>query len=177
MNTISSEYREIQQQLHKDPNYGVMSVHYAPLVKDLLEKTGAKSLSDYGAGKQRLKSSLIKLGCSDFQYFPYDPAFPSYGPPTPADLVTCIDVLEHIEPSCLNSVIEDLYRITKHFGLFTVHTGPAVKVLSDGRNAHLIQQNSGWWLQKLSVYFDVIELQSISQGFWLLVSPRSSQSE
>ncbi|NDF99062.1 MAG: hypothetical protein EB101_09100 [Chitinophagia bacterium] len=172
MNTISQEYREIQMQLHLNPNYGVMSVHYAPLVKDILEKTNAGSLCDYGAGKKRLLESLRKLGAKDFDYFPYDPAFPEYGDAQPADLVTCIDVLEHIEPNCLANVISELAQITRCFGLFTVHTGPAIKVLPDGRNAHLIQQQSGWWLERLSSLFNVIELQSVNHGFWVLVEPR-----
>ncbi len=159
-------------QMHLNPNYGVMSVHYAPLVKDILEKTNAASLCDYGAGKKRLLESLRKLGTKDFDYFPYDPAFPEYGDAQPADLVTCIDVLEHIEPNCLANVISELAQITRCFGLFTVHTGPAFKVLPDGRNAHLIQQQSGWWLERLSSLFDVIELQSVNHGFWVLVEPR-----
>ena len=31
-NLISEEYRKMQQQLHENPNYGVASVGYAPLV-------------------------------------------------------------------------------------------------------------------------------------------------
>jgi hypothetical protein len=173
MNTISQEYKEIQMQLHLNPNYGVMSVHYAPLVKDILIKTNAVSLCDYGAGKKRLLETLLRLGVGEFQYFPYDPAFPEYGDAQPADLVTCIDVLEHIEPECLSNVISELARITRWFGLFTVHTGPAVKVLPDGRNAHLIQQQSGWWLERLAPLFNVIELQSVAHGFWILVEPRN----
>ena len=172
MTTISAEYRDMQRQLHQNPNYGVMSVHYAPLVHDLLEKSGAKSLSDYGAGKKRLWSTLQQLGIQGVEYHPYDPAFPEYGEPTPADLVTCIDVLEHIEPELLMNVIQELHTLVRHYGLFTIHTGPAAKVLPDGRNAHLIQQPSGWWLPRLCQYFNVIELQSIEHGFWILVSPR-----
>ena len=53
--------------------------------------------------------------------------------------------------------------------------GPAGKVLSDGRNAHLIQQPSSWWLEKLVKYFDVIELRShqmMGKGLWLIVQPK-----
>jgi hypothetical protein len=172
MTTISAEYRDMQRQLHQNPHYGVMSVHYAPLVHDLLEKSGARSLSDYGAGKKRLWSTLTQMGVQGVEYHPYDPAFPEYGEPTPADLVTCIDVLEHIEPELLMNVVRELHGLVRHYGLFTIHTGPAAKVLPDGRNAHLIQQPSGWWLPRLCQYFNVIELQSIEQGFWILVSPR-----
>src|SRR5664280_3890775 len=96
--TISAEYLALQKELHKNPKYGVASIGYAPLVKHIPEFSKAKSLSDYGAGKQNLTTALDGLGKSDFDYRPYDPAFPEYGPPQPAELVYCIDVLEHIEP-------------------------------------------------------------------------------
>ena len=107
-------------------------------------------LSDYGAGKQNLLRGLNELGISGFDYFPYDPAFPEYGEPKPADLVCCIDVLEHIEPDFLDAVLDDLRAITVNRGFFSVNPNPAMKFLADGRNAHLIQEPASWWLPRLS---------------------------
>jgi hypothetical protein len=73
-------------------------------------------------------------------------------------LVSCIDVLEHIESEYLEEVISQLEKLTTHVGIFSVHTGPARKVLADGRNAHLIQQPASWGLQKLIPHFDIIQL-------------------
>src|SRR5437660_1533773 len=117
--TISAEYREQQQLLHRNPNYGVASISYAPTVKTLMDQFGTKSLSDYGAGKCNLKSALHDLGKNDFEYFPYDPAFPDYGVPKSADLVCCIDVLEHIEPSFLDAVLFDLRDIVRDLGFLS----------------------------------------------------------
>jgi len=37
MNTlISEEYRKLQEELHRNPNYGVASVHCAPIVKPVV---------------------------------------------------------------------------------------------------------------------------------------------
>ena len=91
-----------------------------------------------------------------------------------ADLVCCIDVLEHVEPIHLKAVLQDLSRITKKVGLFTIHTGPAVKHLSDGRNAHLIQKPASWWLPQLCEHFEIAQLERIPVGFWVVVEPRSS---
>src|SRR5687767_5238683 len=113
LSTISAEYLALQRELHKNPNYGTASIGYAPLVKDLLDAAGAKSLSDYGAGKQNLLRALHGLGKTDFEYLPYDPAFPEYGAPRPADLVCCIDVLEHIELDYLPEVLAELRTITR----------------------------------------------------------------
>jgi hypothetical protein len=171
-NTISEAYLGIQKELHKNPNYGIASISYAPFVKQALEISKAKSLSDYGAGKQNLKKALDDLGVTDLDYRPYDPAFPEYGTPQTADLVCCIDVLEHIEPEFLDAVLAELASITKRAGFFSVATGPALKFLSDGRNAHLIQKPSSWWLPKLCEHFEIAQLGQAPHGFWVLTSPR-----
>jgi len=161
--------------LHANPNYGVASLAFAPIVAEVISLTEAKSISDYGAGKQRLREGLVNEGVKVEQYFPYDPAFPAYGPPQTADLVCCIDVLEHIEPELLGNVLTDLARITLKHGFFSIHLGPAAKVLDDGRNAHLIQKPISWWLERLIQHFEVIHLQRhkmMGEGCWMVVSPR-----
>jgi hypothetical protein len=63
-------------------------------------------------------------------------------------------------------------RITVKFGFFTIAAGPAVKVLSDGRNAHLIQKPTSWWLPKLVRHFEIDHLQhQDAHGFWVIVKP------
>ena len=51
---ITEEYRKLQQQLHQNPQYGMASVGYAPLVAQVIEAIGAQELLDYGAGNGRL---------------------------------------------------------------------------------------------------------------------------
>lgn len=169
---VTPEYAALQRDLHRDERYGVASVSFAPIVARVLSALGLASVSDYGAGKQRLLEALRGLGAA-VEYHPYDPAFPEYGPARPADLVCCIDVLEHVEPECLEAVLSDLQRITVRFGLFTVHTGPARKQLADGRNAHLIQQPQAWWLERLAPRFAIRETRAIAEGFMVLVEPRA----
>jgi hypothetical protein len=174
--TISEDYKKLQQELHKNPDYGVASLYFAPLVANIVTNAGVKSISDYGAGKKNLLKGLAEAGITGFEYFPYDPAFPEYGEPQSADLVCCIDVLEHIEPELIDNVIGQLAKITTGLGFYSVHMGPAGKILSDGRNAHLIQKPSSWWLKKFVEYFDVVQLQThqiMGNGFWLIVRPKS----
>jgi len=177
MKTISEEYRKLQQELHKNPNYGVASTHFGPFVNELINVFKINSVSDYGAGKKRLLESLEKFNNTPKEYFPYDPAFPEYGPAKEADLVVCIDVLEHIEPELIDNVIYELSLITKKIGFFTIHMGPAGKTLADGRNAHLIQKPSSWWLEKFVKYFDIFRLEQhnfMGLGFWIAVMPKNS---
>jgi len=83
-------------------------------------------------------------------------------------------VLEHIEPDLLDNVLDDLKRVTAGKGIFTVHTGEAVKTLPDGRNAHLIQQPPEWWLPGLIERFDLVAFNRMPMGFWVVVERKDS---
>ena len=170
---ISEAYRREQQELHKNPNYGVASLSFAPAVACLVRDLGLWSICDYGAGKQNLKKGLKAAGV-EIEYAPYDPAFPEYGAPECADLICCIDVLEHIELEYLDNVLDELERLTVKYGVFTIHTGPAVKVLSDGRNAHLIQEPPSWWLPRLQDRFRIVHQEDAPGGFFVVVTPRGA---
>ncbi|OGA23481.1 MAG: hypothetical protein A3I02_13215 [Betaproteobacteria bacterium RIFCSPLOWO2_02_FULL_67_26] len=165
---IGEDYRRLQQQLHEDPNYGEASVGFAPLVAQVLESTRYSEVLDYGAGKGRLGEALRQRVKRPLVIHCYDPAIPQWSaPPAPCGFVACIDVLEHIEPALIDNVLDDLKRVTVGVGVFTVNTGPAVKLLPDGRNAHLIQQPAGWWLQKLTARFELVTFSRIPYGFWV----------
>lgn len=167
---ISEDYRKLQQQLHQNPDYGVASVHYAPLVAEVLDAVGANELLDYGAGKGRLGMTLKQHIQRPLTIHHYDPAIPEWSSPAkPCGFVACIDVLEHIEPDLLDNVLDDLARVTAGVGVFTVHTGPAVKLLPDGRNAHLIQKPPSWWLPKFMDRFELVTFNRMPMGFWIAV--------
>jgi hypothetical protein len=169
---ITEPYREQQQELHKNPNYGVASTVFAPLVAKIINALDVRDLLDYGAGKMRLFESLKGLVSHPMRMQAYDPGVPKLaGKPVPAQMVTCIDVLEHIEPDCLDAVLDDLHSLTKRIGFFSIHTGPAVKKLPDGRNAHLIQQPPVWWLPRiLERWPDLQTFQQVEDGFYVIVN-------
>lgn len=169
---ISEEYRKQQEWLHQNPNYGVASVQFAPLVAQLVNQFGVREILDYGAGKGRLAQHLKPA--HPVRMLMYDPAIPEWSSsPSPCEMVACIDVLEHIEPGCLEDVLDHLASLVIRLGFFTVHTGPAVKTLPDGRNAHLIQQPPAWWLPKILQRFELLMFQRTPQGFWVLVANRN----
>ena len=171
---ITEGYREMQRRLHENPNYGVASVGYAPLVAQLIRKLGVKELLDYGAGKGRLGMALREKIEWPLTIHHYDPAVVEWSaPPVPCTFVACIDVLEHIEPHLLDNVLDDLKRVTSAVGIFTVHTEAAIKVLPDGRNAHLIQQPPRWWLPRLMDRFELVNFNRMEHGFFVTVEPKS----
>jgi hypothetical protein len=174
MKTISDAYLLEQIKLHENPNYGTASIQFSPMMAELISHLKPRTLTDYGAGKQNLKLALDRMNITGYDYQPYDPAFPHYGEPLQGDLVCCIDVLEHIEPDLLDNVLAHLAELIVKAGFFTVHTGPAGKKLSDGRNAHLIQQPTSWWLPRLCRFFEIGNLQThgvYGGGFFVVVEP------
>ncbi len=178
MSVITDAYLKEQQELHKNPKYGIASTIYAPVVTEVIKQLKISTLTDYGAGKQRLYQALVDNGIHLEKYNPYDPAFPEYGNPKPAQLVCCIDVLEHVELDCLDDVLSEIHRNMQGYCFLTVHIGPAAKHLSDGRNAHITQAPSSWWLKKLTDYFEVLQLQTttaLGRGFWIIGSKKKGE--
>ena len=156
---ISDDYRKLNRQLHEtNVSYGTSGHAYADAVAKIAELYKAESILDYGCGKGTFKKSLPSLNIKE-----YDPCIPGKDSiPEPADIVMCNDVLEHIEPELLESVIKDLSRVTKKLGFFVIDLFPASKFLSDGRNAHLIQETDTFWRYQIEKYLEVVTVSSES---------------
>jgi 2-polyprenyl-3-methyl-5-hydroxy-6-metoxy-1,4-benzoquinol methylase len=165
---ISESYRRYNRQLHESTAaYGTSSGKWVETVRALCARANAASVLDYGCGKGLLKASLGDIVRE------YDPAIPGKSDaPEPADVVACTDVLEHIEPECLDDVLDDLCRVTRRVGLLVVSTSPARKTLPDGRNAHLVVQPSRWWLPRIMDRFDLARFEAIQDEFAAVVVPR-----
>lgn len=153
---ISDEYRAVLEATHAlyagwgntDP------AKWGPTVTDLAIQTGSASIVDYGCGKGRLSTALEAAG---FDVTRYDPAtYP--GDPAPADLVVCLDVMEHVEPEHVDAVLEHIAWLARRAAYLVISLEPAVKVLTDGRNAHLTIWPADAWLGRLARYFDRIEI-------------------
>lgn len=167
-NLISDGYRKEQETLHEKGNYGTASIQYAPMVSSIIERMGITHLLDYGCGRQCNLAKNLKLK-TKLTYQAYDPGVPRFSKaPLPAQMVACIDVLEHIEPDYLEGVLSDLKRLCEGVAFLSIHTGPALKVLSDGRNAHLIQEPMMWWLPKLWERWDLQTIQVMDNGFFVV---------
>jgi len=169
---ISAEYLSLQKQLHATGKYGVSGHKYAGLVHNIMRDYNTSDVLDYGCGQRSLERALGVVIRN------YDPSIEGLDKrPEPADIVACTDVLEHIEPAHLDAVLDDLQRLVKKAGLFVVFTQPAVKVLADGRNAHLIQEKMDWWMPKLKQRFYVVWHQEHEQQFAVIVGALKSNME
>lgn len=158
---ISEKYRDLNRQLHATiQEYGTSGKLYVDEVKQIAKRIGTQDILDYGSGKCTLQLALGRPIRN------YDPAVPELAvPPLPAAMVVCTDVLEHIEPDCLEAVLNDLKRVTLDLAFLVVATGPAVKSLPDGRNTHLLQQPFTWWLEHLEKRFRTVRYWGTPHGF------------
>lgn len=144
-------YLAEQDLLHLAPGgYGSNGGRWAESVIWLCRRFDCWSVLDYGCGegslKRRLESVRVKFAVRE-----YDPA-PVLGknrPPEFADLVVCTDVLEHVEPHLLVNVLNHIQGLARKAILLCVDLERSNKVLSDGRNAHLILKPSAWWEAKV----------------------------
>jgi 2-polyprenyl-3-methyl-5-hydroxy-6-metoxy-1,4-benzoquinol methylase len=168
---ITDAYRAEQAALHATGNYGTAGAAFGPVVSDMVAKTGARTLLDYGCGSRRSLLHALKCTGCEVEYRSFDPAVPQFAAePEPADCVACIDVLEHIEPELLDQVLDHLRSLTLKHALFSIHTGAAIKTLSDGRNAHLIQQPPSWWLPKIMARYELRTFVRRPDGFVVALS-------
>ena len=155
---ITDEYRKSQAEFHNlRPDYGVSGQKHVGEILQLAQAVKAETVLDYGCGKATLAKVWPKASAP--MLINYDPCIPEYAErPPPCDLVYCGDVLEHVEPECLEAVLTHLYILTIKGILLVVNTGPAAKTLQDGRNAHLIQEGPRWWLDTLDDRWEIDNL-------------------
>ena len=169
----TEEYRKQQEALHAKGGYGVMGERYGSMVSQIVDRLQIDHVLDYGCGKNLSLTKTLKPR-KPYRYQAYDIGVPEYsGDPVPAEMVCCIDMLEHSEPECLEDILDHLEELTELVLFATIHTGPAAKTLPDGRNAHLIQQPMEWWLPKIWERFTIQTFQLDGPGFWVIAQNRN----
>ncbi|MEM9048906.1 MAG: methyltransferase domain-containing protein [Pseudomonadota bacterium] len=140
---------------HATEAYGDTSVKYLRFLRPELALLKPRTVIDYGCGQSRLLDILATdIG---FRGIRFDPAIPNYAarPEEPADLLICIDVLEHVEEADLDHVIGDMRSLCRE-AIIVVDTKAAVQKLPDGRNAHVSLHSHRWWQARLGQYFGAL---------------------
>lgn len=151
---ISPEYAEQNRLLHKcREDYGIIGSRWVKTATEICQRESYTTVLDYGCGKGTFK----KASPSWMAVHEYDPAIEGKETPQHAELVVCTDVLEHIEPEHLDSVLEHI-RDLGESALFVISLSRSNKNLPDGRNAHLIIKPKEWWVEKLGEHFGHITL-------------------
>ena len=158
---------EMSKELHNNPNYSLPSAYEIetslkgrlklPLaLKKTFSNSPVKNLLDYGCGKNGLITLFQKHeSLKSIKYQGYDPAISQFAtkPNTSFDIVTCIDVLEHIPRQKIMETLDEIDKLTHGFFFFAIDLIPAQKTLSDNRNAHILLAPADWWCQQISSQF------------------------
>ena len=169
---LSANYRRLNAELHRtEPSYGTSGRKYVEVIRQLVRDYDARHILDYGCGKKDLWNSLGR----EFDVRNFDPALPGLdAAPDPADLVACLDVLEHVEPDYLANVLADLVRVTIKVALLTIATRPSGKQLADGTNCHRILEKTDWWVERLGEHFHIakVHLLSADNGLQVVAEPK-----
>ncbi len=139
-------YRAQLAQLHAKRRWGADGAKHTEAVRELHRRFAPKTVLDYGCGENRLADSLA----TEFRISGYDPGIPERSKmPKPCDLIVCTDVLEHVEPSKLDAVLDHIWRLCGVAAYFVIDVKPANAILPDGRNAHLSLHPAEWWVGRL----------------------------
>jgi len=159
MELSSEEYKDQLKKLHQnDKLFGkgtVTSRHYSSIEK-FIEGKKILSLLDYGCGKGDLINHM-RLKFSEHTIAGFDIASDEYSqkPDEKFDLVTCMDVLEHVEYGSLTNVLGDIKNYCGKYFICSIANYPAKKTLEDGRNAHITQLPFSAWFAILSTQFRI----------------------
>jgi len=83
------------------------------------------------------------------------------------DIVTCFDVLEHIEPQFLDMSIANIFRIAKYKVLISVGYNETTKTINgEVYKLHEIVESFKWWKDKISQYGKIISENKERKSFF-----------
>ncbi len=157
MRNLTKAYQEELRRQHDGTPWGRTGAKYIgdDLIKMLENTHRIKSVLDFGCGKGFLGRFVKENLSRDIEYVDYDPGIPGKDVlPTGRefDLVITTDVMEHIEPQCVDEVIRTMERlctrtmindIACYKDLSIFKTGPYI-----GSERHLIIEQPSWWREK-----------------------------
>ena len=147
---LSEEYRRVLETEHSTTEWGVVGWKQAPQIHQLITDHQIQTLLDYGAGRGSLGHWFAKHAPHLVDLREYEPGIPRLASdPKSAELVACIDVMEHIEPHCVTAVLDHIHSLAQRWVWFNISLRPAARTLSDGRNAHLTVESCEWWIAQL----------------------------
>ena len=167
---MENSFIEASKQLHLDnKNYGAASEYsdsktmkfrltIPTAIKAAQNICPVQSLLDHGTGQGGLISTLTQDQSLQINAQGYDPGVPTFSnmPTSKYDVVTSIDVLEHIGKPFIQSTLKEISGLTAKFFFFCIDLLPASKTTADGRNAHFLIAPSEWWITQIKNEFKIL---------------------
>lgn len=144
----------------EDAYQGEQLLNFRLLIKEIIEKTGAKTILDYGCGKGQqydpmpitdAEGAVVAQSIQEYwgvdHIHRYDPGVKQFWdfPEGEFDGVVSTDVLEHIPVQDIPWVVEEQFSKARKFVFANIACYPALATLPDGSNAHVTVRNPEWW--------------------------------
>ena len=173
---MNNNFIKASQALHeKNKNYGKVSEYFKKgsmkyeltipkAVTSAAQVEPISNLLDHGCGKGGL-IELLKQDLSTLQEVSgYDPGVEEFRnkPTKKWDIVTSIDVLEHIGRDQIAFTLSEISCLTSKFFFFCIDLLPASKKI-EGRNAHFLIAPSDWWVQQIKIEFRVMTIIGVGE--------------
>lgn len=145
-----NEYLEQAKLYHKNnpDKWEGSTLHgYVADIEKIIKTHKIDTILNYGSGKARFVPP--HWYCRN-----YDPAVAGFeiSPKAGADLVICVDVLEHIPENHIKNTLHIIFFLAKKFVFLTIACYPAKAILPNGKNAHYTVKPPEWWIEKLKHY-------------------------
>src|SRR5947207_13034544 len=128
-------------------------------IKRWVERTGTRTILDYGAGKgmqyrpqkvvvdgEHVADGIVEYWDVD-EVHCFDPGYAPHSalPERKFDGVICTDVLEHCPEEDLPWILDEIFGYAMRFVYLNVACYPARKTLPNGENAHITVRPPQWW--------------------------------
>ena len=152
----SSDYGASKEYFNPYSMKALLTIDYAIARAQKIESI--ESFLDHGTGQGGLIEFIKSSTEAKVLAQGYDPCVEKYSekPNRSFDIVTSIDVLEHIDRSSINELLSDIKSLTRKFFFFCIDLYPASKRLLDGRNAHILLAPPDWWAQQIKFHFPIM---------------------
>lgn len=152
---LSAPYKQLLTEVHakrpRGKRWGTTGGRNAgfDLSRALHGRADVKSVLDFGAGHGTL-GDFMRTMRPDLEWHEYDPGLPEKArlPERTFDFIVSSDVMEHVEPDCLQETIA-WQKEHATVGMFHhIACDPCGLILPDGRNAHLITEDVEFWIDQ-----------------------------
>lgn len=182
--TYEKSFENANYNLHSDQEFRFQYVINA------LQQTKVSSVIDISSGRGNLINVIknfdqnIKITSTDLKKFHnYEVPFFEVNlcepdtfkniTPNKFDMLTCLDVMEHIESGCVENVIKVFSEISK----FSVLTIANHSDILNGVELHLIQENLTYWKPIIEKHFVIVDQQEHYNGRLYLFILKSKANE
>lgn len=173
MTSLVDQYKE----MHKNENLyaGSALTLHKETIREYLRIKKCDTILDYGCGKgiQYFKENIHTEYFYGIMPSLYDPAVEEFSklPDDKFDAVICTDVLEHIEESDVDNILNEIYSKATKLVYLGICNSLADSFLPDGRNSHVTVNSIDWWLEKITPHaetFTVVYVYGVGKSTALI---------